>query len=73
MTKMSLALKILKRHNITANFIEEKDGLLFFTTKEAWGIMDWIYDKKSNHIKPNELNGKKEEETRKNTILKLNP
>lgn len=54
-----------KRHNITANFIEEKDGLLFFTTKEAWGIMDWIYDKKGNHIKPNELNGKKEEETEK--------
>jgi len=55
----------IKRHNITANFIEEKDGLLFFTTKEAWGIMDWIYDKKGNHIKPNELNGKKKEETEK--------
>jgi len=55
----------IKKHNITANFIEEKDGLLFFTTKEAWGIMDWIYDKKGNHIKPNELNGKKKEETEK--------
>lgn len=49
-----------KLHNIDANFVQEKDGLLYFTTKEGWGIMDWIYDKQGNSINPKDLNGKKE-------------
>ena len=49
-----------KTHKIEANFVEEKDNLLYFTTKEPWGIMDWCYDKQGNSIKLNELNGKKE-------------
>ena len=54
-----------KEHNIDFNFIEEKDNLLYFTSKEAWGIMDWVYDKQGNSIKSSELNGKEEKETEK--------
>tara|TARA_R100000700_G_scaffold16253_1_gene22465 strand:- start:152 stop:967 length:816 start_codon:yes stop_codon:yes gene_type:complete len=57
-----------KTHKIEANFVEEKDNLLYFTTKEPWGIMDWCYDKQGNSIKLNELNGKKEKETEKKEI-----
>ena len=57
-----------KTHKIEANFVEEKNNLLYFTTKEAWGIMDWCYDKQGNSIKLNELNGKKEKETEKKEI-----
>ena len=57
-----------KTHNIEANFVQEKDNLLYFTTKEPWGIMDWVYDKQGNSIKLNELNGKKEKEAEKKEI-----
>ncbi len=54
-----------KTHNITANFLEEKDNLLYFTTKESFGVMDWVYDKQGNMISQKDLNGKKEKETEK--------
>ncbi len=54
-----------KAHGIDFNFLEEKDNLLYFTSKEAWGIVDWVYDKEGNMIKQKDLNGKKKEETEK--------
>jgi len=54
-----------KTYNITANFLEEKDNLLYFTTKESFGVMDWVYDKQGNMISQKDLNGKKEKETEK--------
>lgn len=50
-----------KKHGITANFVEEKDDLLFFMSKESWGIMDWIYKKDGTSIKAEDYFGKKEE------------
>ena len=49
-----------KKHGITANFVEEKDGLLFFTSKESWGIMDWIYKKDGTSIRAEDYFGKEE-------------
>ena len=57
-----------KIHNITANFLEEKDNLLYFTTKESFGVMDWVYDKQGNMISQKDLNGKKEKEAEKKEI-----
>ena len=57
-----------KTHNITANFLEEKDNLLYFTTKESFGVMDWVYDKQGNMISQKDLNGKKEKEAEKKEI-----
>jgi YD repeat-containing protein len=57
-----------KTHNITANFLEEKDNLLYFTTKESFGVMDWVYDKQGNMISQKDLNGKKEKETEKTEV-----
>lgn len=50
-----------KKHGITANFVEEKDGLLFFTSKESWGIMDWIYKKDGSSVKAEDYFGKEKE------------
>tara|TARA_R100000231_G_scaffold28631_1_gene25427 strand:+ start:2019 stop:2831 length:813 start_codon:yes stop_codon:yes gene_type:complete len=50
-----------KKHGITANFVEEKDDLLFFMSKESWGMMDWIYKKDGTSIKAEDYFGKKEE------------
>jgi uncharacterized protein YdaU (DUF1376 family) len=49
-----------KKHGITANFVEEKDDLLFFTSKESWGIMDWIYKKDGTSIRAEDYFGKEE-------------
>jgi len=40
-----------KKHSIEANFIEEKDNLLFFRSKENFGFVDWVYQKDGTLIK----------------------
>jgi len=40
-----------KKHSIEANFIEEKDNLLFFRSKEGFGMVDWVYQKDGTLIK----------------------
>ena len=40
-----------KKHSIEANFIEEKDNLLFFRSKENFGFIDWVYQKDGTLIK----------------------
>lgn len=42
-----------KKHNIVANFVEEKDNLLFFRSKESFGMVDWVYKKDGTLIKDN--------------------
>ena len=50
-----------KKHGISANFLEEKDGLLFFMQKEPWGIIDYIYKKDGTMIPSKEYYGKEKE------------
>tara|TARA_R110000851_G_scaffold238681_6_gene391466 strand:+ start:3264 stop:4067 length:804 start_codon:yes stop_codon:yes gene_type:complete len=50
-----------KRHGISANYLETKDGLHYFSIKEAWGWMDFIYDNEGNRVK--EKDGKEEKKT----------
>ena len=50
-----------KKHGITANFLEEKDNLLFFMQKEPWGIIDYIYKKDGTLIPKKEYYGKEKE------------
>lgn len=48
-----------KRHGISANYLETKDGHHYFSSKEAWGWVDYCYDNEGNSVK--NINGKEEE------------